>query len=110
MTRPICVHCGKAYGQRATRTETYKYAAGEPRPAYRGNGIVTKERDWNTLGSTGSLGSIKFSASEIVGSRTIWDGETWRGGYDPFCTLRCALDYARQAWVQGVGARSPRRG
>jgi hypothetical protein len=28
----------------------------------------------------------------------LWDGQTWGGGYPPFCTLRCALDYARRAF------------
>lgn len=26
-----------------------------------------------------------------------WDGIRWRFKYNPFCTLRCALDYARRA-------------
>jgi len=28
---------------------------------------------------------------------TEWDGETWFFKYNPFCTLRCALAYARRA-------------
>jgi len=27
-----------------------------------------------------------------------WDGETWVKPYEPFCTLRCALEYARMAY------------
>lgn len=26
-----------------------------------------------------------------------WDGVSWRWQYNPFCTLRCALAYARRA-------------
>jgi hypothetical protein len=25
-----------------------------------------------------------------------WDGVSWRWKYNPFCTLRCALNYARR--------------
>jgi hypothetical protein len=31
-----------------------------------------------------------------------WDGETWRWKYNPFCTLRCALGFARKAAAQGI--------
>jgi len=30
-----------------------------------------------------------------------WDGETWFHKYNPFCTLRCALAYARLRYSQG---------
>ena len=32
-----------------------------------------------------------------------WDGETWEWKYNPFCTLRCALAYARKAYETGRG-------
>ena len=32
--------------------------------------------------------------------REVWDGESWWTSYEPFCTLRCALAYARKAWAQ----------
>lgn len=33
-----------------------------------------------------------------------WDGESWWHPYNPFCTLRCALSFARWAVV-----RTPKR-
>lgn len=40
-----------------------------------------------------------------------WDGQTWFWKYNPFCTLRCALAYARRSYVAGVAlsARAARR-
>jgi len=34
--------------------------------------------------------------------REPWDGETWFWKYNPFCTLRCALGFARKAAAKGV--------
>lgn len=96
--RPICVHCGGSYGSRYTSMETIKWADGEPKPEYRGNGIVVKERIWTTGASRGSSHGVVYGHNETIAHRTIWDGESWAGGYDPFCTLRCALDYARKAY------------
>lgn len=31
---------------------------------------------------------------------TPWDGETWVFQYNPFCTLRCALEYARKCTLR----------
>ena len=28
-----------------------------------------------------------------------WDGTSWRAPYNPFCTLRCALAYARKTYA-----------
>jgi len=27
-----------------------------------------------------------------------WDGQSWSHPYNPFCTLRCALSYARRMY------------
>jgi len=89
MSRCRCVHCGAAYGNRATHDEIVHRDPGGSFPPYRGNGIVTKDF---TIGDTAT-----------TATRSIWDGESWRGGYNPFCTLRCALDYARKAYKK-VGA------
>jgi hypothetical protein len=32
---------------------------------------------------------------------TFWDGVSWLVRYEPFCTLRCALDFARAAHRAG---------
>lgn len=124
MTRPICGHCGKPYGQRWTKTVTvrwtvptkdsgvtYKDLGGEivmhrivaddgatPPPPYQGNGIVVKE-------TTPHLSSD----GQMAMSRYIWDGESYYGGYKPFCTLRCALDYARKAFARDHARDNIRR-
>jgi len=101
MARPICVHCGNPYGKRETKTVAVKCKVGEEMPPYRGNGVVVKTSRYNTGGSIGqTIGGLQFETNEIVETRTIWDGESWWGGYDPFCTLRCALDYARRAYAR----------
>jgi hypothetical protein len=112
------VHCGKAYGRRATTTETVRWdtpslsyerrdAQGRvtigyvqngdlaPAPPYRGNGIVLKENFAYVSGKDG----------RATMGRHVWDGESWTGGYEPFCTMRCALDYARTAYQEYVSRR-----
>ena len=41
--RPKCVHCGKAYGARAWHEHVLTWRKGEPRPEYRGNGVVLED-------------------------------------------------------------------
>jgi hypothetical protein len=45
----------------------------------------------------------QIASAPVVGhmttNREIWDGESYSGGYEPFCTLRCALAYARKAYA-----------
>jgi hypothetical protein len=43
--RPVCGSCGKPYGKRSTKTACLVWREGEPRPPYRGNGIVLKSRE-----------------------------------------------------------------
>src|SRR5262245_59039493 len=96
--RPTCAHCGAAYGRRATTDAVLVWRKGEKRPGYRGNGIVIKERQHGPLFNLEkALGRPKRPDDEYV-FLDIWDGQTWDGGYRPFCTLRCALDYARRAF------------
>lgn len=94
--RPVCVHCGKKYGSRSVRMEAVRWKEGEPQPEYRGNGIVIKERSWKAGRTAGTMHGTEFAAGDVVCYRDVWDGETWYGGYNPFCTLTCALDYARK--------------
>jgi hypothetical protein len=110
--RPICVHCGKQYGQRALEdqivrwdTPTKDIPTGRkldemvkvaieptvPPPPYRGNGMVAKE----------TKPYLSADNNRMVMHRSVWDGVSWRGGYTPFCTLRCALDFARSAHKAG---------
>jgi hypothetical protein len=103
--RPVCVHCGKAYGQRKLTDQKVTWPQGEPPPRYQGNSIVVKETKPDVLwmeaphDPTGHIGMRKLvDSGNMHMRRDLWDGESWTGRYTPFCTLRCALDYARKAY------------
>jgi hypothetical protein len=121
MSRPVCVHCGEAYGRRTTHSEDVRWPDGEAMPRYAGNGVVVKTSAPHRLGLKAEFladqakrrkGSHWGLAREVEepdprfytdtptmhAFREVWDGESWFGGYEPFCTLRCALDYARKAY------------
>ena len=116
-TRPTCGHCGAKYGQRNTHSVTLRWADGEPEPRYEGNLIVVKRKRWanarpasafleRTFAPHGAP-QTPFGAKETeipaqpnVDRLEVWDGKSWIGGYEPFCTLRCALQYARKAWAR----------
>lgn len=108
--RPKCVHCGQPYGRRDTHTVEVKWKAGEPMPEYRGNGVLVKKRtitnmphgeieEFNTRYKTAPK-RVTWGSDEARGYYEVWDGETWLTAYAPFCTLRCALDYARKAYAR----------
>jgi hypothetical protein len=105
MTRPVCVHCGAKYGQRHTHDVTLRWAEGEPEPRYEGNLIVVKEQRTGATPATtiprwaGVAGELLFPAKPNVKRLEVWNGKSWYGGYEPFCTLRCALSYARKAYA-----------
>jgi len=116
-SRPICACCGRPYGRRSTRLEEVRWPIGKERPAYRGNGIVVKEGKTCQTPSRADMEmhSARFSAAPSIrheqeqetasfpaertntSTREIWNGK-WSGGYEPFCTLRCVLAYARRAY------------
>jgi hypothetical protein len=120
-SRPVCVHCGAKYGQRHTHQEDVRWPEGEPMPSYTGNGVVWKTSEPSRLGlkaefladqqkRTSWAGGLARKREEpdprfytdtptMHAYREVWDGESWTGGYDPFCTLRCALSYARKAYA-----------
>lgn len=119
--RPICGHCGSPYGQRAVESQTIRWPVGEEMPPYRGNGKLMKVGHVGTAPNRADVrGVTMMSVNPQLRERqeadlarvpehrychaTIWtwDGETWHGGYAPFCTLRCALDYARQAYARSA--------
>jgi len=119
MPRLKCAYCGKNYGRRNITSETVRWSSptkqvtttsggsvtvldgpATPAPAYRGNGIVVKEHNAYLSADNGRM----------VMTRDIWDGETWIGGYAPFCTLRCALAYARAAYAAARKPLAKRRG
>ena len=99
--RPICVHCGKRYGQRATHCEVVRWMPSEPKPEYAGNGIVIQDRYHGIAPNRTVLLGVEVTGMHSA-YRWIWDGETWWAKYTPFCSLRCALDFARKAYAKGV--------
>jgi hypothetical protein len=84
--RPKCAHCGQQYGERARTTETVKFTSNKP-PPYTGDQIVVKK-------------SVPYRTGDgdMVMYLRLWDGKTYHLPHDPFCTMRCALDYARLAF------------
>jgi hypothetical protein len=92
--RPKCVCCGKPYGSRSTTSNKVLWRQDQPMPAYHGNGIVVKvQGPWNTTNK------------DQYAYRQVWDGVTWFTPYKPFCTLRCALVYARAAYANAQARR-----
>jgi len=93
-------------------------------PEYRGNGVVVKTGEPYRTTSRAALAAAVAATSNpeiraraeadvakmpeqsyMVTTRWIWDGESWWGGYKPFCTLRCALEFARKAFAAGYRPR-----
>lgn len=111
MSRPVCGHCGKPYGQRNTNDERVFFNEGEPKPVYRGNLQLVKESvdpwgaHWEE--TKGMITKAENTKWRVVW--TLWDGESYFGGYNPFCTLRCALDYARKAFAAAKAKSGIRR-
>jgi hypothetical protein len=104
MSRPICVHCGAKYGTRVTTEECFKRKPDEPMPRYTGNGIVVSQTERPSIADwdySAYPESKPFNIREYEVTRRIWNGVSyWRRRYEPFCTLRCALDYARKAYAK----------
>ena len=99
----MCGHCGKPYGRRDTHSVTVRWEEGEPEPRYDGNGVpvrrsaVRKSSRAMSLPVRGDV-AVEVKARPNARDLDIWDGETWTAPYAPFCTLRCALSYARKAF------------
>jgi len=125
--RPKCVCCGKPYGSRATKQQRVTWPLGEPMPAYRGNGIVVRTVQHGKTVNRATVRAITMlsgnpeirarqeaeiaSAPEEsvqIGYRDVWDGLTWHTPYRPFCTLRCALVYARASYEARKQAKRER--
>ncbi len=99
--RPICIHCGKRYGSRNTKDEFVVYPVGTEMPRYQGNLQVVKTDPFWHRGSGYASGTIMgkpYGINDNIGRYTLWDGESYyHSSAAPFCTLTCALDYARKA-------------
>lgn len=104
MSRPICVHCGKPYGQRRTITEVVKHREDQPEPSYDGNKVVLSSYSQRVGLGKGRIRSqdrdvvLDFDPGDVVVYREVWDGQSYVGGCKPFCTNRCAIDYARKTY------------
>jgi hypothetical protein len=100
--RPKCVHCGAGYGTRAVTEAVIVWHKGEPRPPYRGNGRVIKDREHHGPRALleRTLGRPTVPTDDYA-FLDIWDGETfWHGRARPFCSSTCAIEYARQAYLK----------
>lgn len=87
-TRPECVRCGAKYGQRNTHSHQLRWAKDEPAASYEGYLHIVRRGSVRQMVGTGE------NRQDVE----VWDGKTWLTPYEPFCTLRCALSYARWAW------------
>jgi hypothetical protein len=105
--RPICTCCGKPYGSRRTASSRIELAMTDPVPPYQGNEFLISEAV--NEHSRAKPGVVPYSPEwyraesyepYMVVTRETWDGRWW-GGYAPFCTLHCALAFARGAYNDG---------
>jgi len=97
--RPTCACCGKLYGRRNSDKHRVSWhpERGETMPRYTGNLKVTGiERKPPMLNARGD----RMTVGEWAVYR-LWDGTWWPSGYEPFCTLRCALSFAQRAHKAG---------
>jgi hypothetical protein len=102
MSKPICVHCRKAYGVRRTENVILTWKEGEKEPSYRGDNMVVRVHTHaNTEQLDKAFGRPRTEIDRWAVLET-WNGESYRGGYRPFCTLRCALDFARLAYAKSM--------
>lgn len=46
-------------------------------------------------------GNLQVVRQNSIGTLTLWDGESYRLHYDPFCTLTCARAFADAAYRAG---------
>jgi hypothetical protein len=125
--RPKCGCCGKPYGVRSTTSHKVLWPLGEPMPAYRGNGIVVKTMTMPYSANRATVRAVTALSvnpeirarqeaqiatapeeSFQIAYRDVWDGLTWRTPYKPFCTLRCALVYARASYEARMQAKRER--
>jgi hypothetical protein len=99
--RPQCVSCGDRYGTRRVTAETVRWPKGEPIPAYKGNGRVVNTSQPYMLNARGGASDVPTFTT----TRWIWDGESYGSQHQPFCSLQCALKYARKAYNATQEAR-----
>lgn len=89
LIRPKCVHCGSRYGSRDTRIVTHRWPFDTAEPPF-------ECPAGHTIVESGEIHGGVVLAYHYRHYK-VWNGELY-GGYPPFCTLRCALDFARKAY------------
>lgn len=94
LERPVCTVCSKGYGQRLTDTTITFVPDGQPIEPYRGNQMLVEETTWPGMHRAPHGRGTRVE-------RKTWNGR-WFGGYAPFCTLQCALAFARAAHDDGA--------
>jgi hypothetical protein len=119
--KPICAYCGKKYGGRSLVIKTVVVEIGQPVPPHASNLPCIKTEYIPALPENGGPstpdeaksyvpmdtdgGSIRMMSYNGRKGRRItrhyWDGESYHSGYDPFCTLRCALGFAKASHKAG---------
>lgn len=124
MSKPICACCGKPYGYRLVSFETMIVEIGKPIPNSLRNQPPIKEEFFPELptpgepdepngyvpmdeNAYGTWPNGRINHLNYIGRkgrrvrRTFWNGESYGSHHDPFCTLRCAGDFARLAYEAG---------
>ena len=96
--RPKCGWCGASYGHRRTKEVAIVWREGEKPPPYHGNVRVLRTREHGPLRLIEDVLGRSIQKDDRYHFLETWDGESWWGGYAPFCTLRCALDYAQRTF------------
>ena len=110
MSRPMCALCGNPYGKKATQREVQHLPLGVV-PEYRGKlelvaESVKEEKHLKPefalrVDDQAVLQNPDAWERVNVVRREFWDGQSWSGGYNPFCSLRCALAFAQAAFRDG---------
>jgi hypothetical protein len=87
-----CAYCGKAAHKDTDRVSNPHWGSDALRAAWQYSGnLQVIRRDWHTVDGQRKWVSAVF----------VWDGESWRLDYDPFCRLECARLFACAAHRAG---------
>ena len=125
MTRPVCANCGRPYGERRYVTQTDVVEIGQPIPPAKSNLRLVRMRCFPELPGKGgpatpekamgyvpmdrrdSMNMLTRMAVAYTGrrgrriERSYWDGKSYWSDNDPFCTGRCAAEFAQVAYKAG---------
>lgn len=97
--QPFCRCCGKKL-KRLTETHVFGIAEGEPPSSWGHFGTPHPEEPATRAEAQRFLNQRIVSSKKDYRGRLMvatWDGESYFGAQEHFCTLRCAADYGRFA-------------